>query len=172
LDFASKHAMVIIYMMHAVLFLCLGLSASSQAHEGHAHGSSASAGQPPPGHTAEIQALYEQNVKPIFERKCASCHSREVPPPWYAAIPGVGWLIDHDRSEAVEHLEISKGFPFGGHGSVVENFKEIEEVVEDGSMPIFLYRLMHPSSRLTAEEKDTILAWVKAGRDLSRDGAR
>jgi mono/diheme cytochrome c family protein len=107
-----------------------------------------------------IQEDYVRKIQPIFEKKCADCHSATAIPPWYAKIPIVSWIINSDRSEGQEHLEISKGFPFGGHGNVSEDLDSIKEEIEEGEMPTFLYKLVHPQSRITDAEKAAILDWV------------
>ena len=108
----------------------------------------------------KINALYRSSVKPIFQQKCMDCHSDQTKYPWYYRIPGLKQLLDKDIREGLEHLDISNDFPFGGHGSPQEDLEGIREVVENNSMPIFRYQVMHWKSRLTEEEKRTILNWV------------
>lgn len=109
---------------------------------------------------SEINQNYQSKIKTTFENKCAACHSKEALSPWYADIPGLHTFIENDRSEAKTHLEISKGFPFGGHGTPEEDLLAIKETTDEDEMPPFRYTLFHPSSRLTGEEKKTILFWV------------
>lgn len=140
------------------------------AHPGHHHGehtNSAKSEVPP-----DIKRVYEQInteyislMKPIFDNKCAACHSNSVSSPWYAKIPGVGWIIESDRSEAKEHLDFSNGFPFAGHGTPKEDLAAIKEVVHKGTMPTWLYSFFHPSSRLSRDEKEKILKWVEASEN-------
>jgi hypothetical protein len=70
---------------------------------------------------ADIDKSYNSTVEPIFINKCAPCHSLQVESPWYAKIPIVHWVVESDRTEAQKHLEISKGFPFEGHGTPKED---------------------------------------------------
>lgn len=84
--------------------------------------------------------------------------------PWYAGIPGLHQLIEGDRTEAKEHLEISKGFPFAGHGEPIEDLKAIEETAEKNTMPPGLFSLMHPSLRLTDEDKRKIIDWARGSQ--------
>lgn len=150
----------------AVTIFCMMLSVNAIAHEGHHHGAHSTQVKvndaKPDTQTfyKEIQVDYLKEIKPIFAQKCAACHSLESAAPWYASLPIAGWIVNSDRSEAKEHLEISKGFPFAGHGTPEEDLTAIKEEVTKGEMPTFLYRLFHPSSRLTDQEKMAILAWV------------
>lgn len=151
--------------------LTLAPSSASHAHEGHHHGghsTQAKASDAKPDLLSAyglIQTDYAKNIKPIFDQKCAACHSLESPAPWYAAVPLAGWLVQSDRSEAKEHLEISKGFPFAGHGTPEEDLTAIKEEVEKGEMPTFLYRMVHPSSRLTPQEKQAVISWVNSSQN-------
>ena len=46
--------------------------------------------------------------------------------------------------------------------TVVDNFDELIRVANDGDMPTWLYRTMHPSSRLSVEEKSILIRWAQA----------
>lgn len=149
-----------------VTILSIVLSLSAFAHEGRHHGTH-SAQAKESGAKLDVQAAYKniqadylKEIKPIFSHKCAACHSLESAAPWYAAVPLVGWIVNSDRSEAKEHLEISKGFPFAGHGTPEEDLTAIKDTVTKGEMPTFLYMLFHPASRLTDQEKAAILEWI------------
>lgn len=154
----------------ALITIALLANTSVFAHEGHHHGTHTQEAkekdsEPTVQKTyAEIQVEYLKSVKPIFDAKCAACHSTDVAAPWYAKVPLVGWIIESDRSEAKEHLEISKGFPFAGHGTPKEDLDAIEKVVSENDMPTFLYKLFHPSSKLTGEEKEALAKWAKSSR--------
>ncbi len=148
-------------------FLAFLFAANALAHMGHHHG--------PQGHShaaklsvtpkiakvyLSINQDYREKLAPIFEKKCAACHSAGAPSPWYSILPGLHQVIERDRREAKEHIEISGGFPFAGHGTPAEDIDAIQKAVADDSMPTVFYKLMHPSSRLSKEEKKTILLWA------------
>lgn len=61
---------------------------------------------------------------------------------------------------------MSNDFPFEGHGSPLEDLDAIEKTVNDGTMPPWNYRLMHPSSTLTDSEKSTVLRWIEESREI------
>jgi hypothetical protein len=149
----------------ATLFVSLAF-----AHEGHHHGphtSMAKSADAPP----ELKQIYEQidreyseSVRPIFENKCAACHSSLANAPWYASLPIVNWVVESDRSEAKVHLEISKGFPFQGHGTPDEDLDAIKEVAQKGTMPPTLYRWLHPKSDLNASDKEAVMKWIDSAK--------
>lgn len=98
-------------------------------------------------------------VKQIFLAACYDCHSYETKWPWYSYIAPVSWLIAHDVEEGREHLNFSQW----GRLTKEEQAKlrrEIWEEVEEGEMPLAIYTWIHPSARLSAEEKKIIEQWA------------
>jgi Haem-binding domain len=112
---------------------------------------------------------YAAAVAPIFERKCADCHTGHPRYLWYHALPIVKTLIDRDIADARADMDLSRGFPPIGTGTPVEYLGAIRDVLDDHSMPPLRYRLMHPGSTLTGAERATILAWIDRGEiELSK----
>jgi hypothetical protein len=70
-------------------------------------------------------------------------------------------MIDSDIAEARKHLDMSDGFPFGGHGKPADDLVAISEEVLEGEMPPMSYRFMHWSAKPTDSERDSIVAWVE-----------
>jgi hypothetical protein len=123
----------------------------------------ASAEPPAAGHLLRgLDRRYAAEVRPIFEHKCLDCHSGQTRYPWYYKIPGVRQLIDSDIREARGSLDMTDGFPFQGRGSPKEHLTEVRSVVEESSMPPFLYRVAHGAA-LTEEEKKIVLKWAADG---------
>lgn len=108
----------------------------------------------------EIGVEYEAKVQPIFQRACYDCHSNSTKYPWYYKIPGVKQLIDSDVAEAKEHLDMSQGFPFQGHGTPTEDLEAIIDTLKEGDMPPLKYKLMHPSAGLSEAEKTIVKDWA------------
>ena len=150
----------------AVFFLCFSVG----AHQGHEALKSKTPGEKTRPSTQEtyesINSSYMKIVKPIFEAKCLACHSSQTVPPWYSNIPGVKSLIEYDRKEAQEHLEMSQGFPFGGHGDPLSDLQAIADSVKQNSMPPLRYKLINWFSGLSSKERDLILRWASESHSL------
>lgn len=131
------------------------------AHETHHH-----AKTQPASTLAQVNERYFRSVKPIFHGKCFDCHSTSIHWPWYHSIPGIKQLLEKDAAEGRKHIDMSNDFPFEGHGSPLEDLDAIEKTVNDGTMPPWNYRLMHPSSTLTDSEKSTVLRWIEESREI------
>jgi hypothetical protein len=120
-----------------------------------------------------IGTAYKKDVRPIFKVSCFNCHSGSTRYPWYHKIPGIRGMIDGDIEEARMHLDLSKGFPFEGHGSPEEDLKAIRKVVEKGSMPPWNYRLMHWGSGLSKDERKTVKDWIdRSLKELESSGEK
>ncbi len=150
--------------MRTVLILFLFLAFPLEAHHGPHHGQgdkNARDAQRVKGVYAKINASYSQNVKAIIDAKCGDCHGGPPRLPWYYSIPGIKGLIDRDIHEAQVHLIFSNGFPFGGHGTPTEDLEELKSALEKDNMPPTRYRVLHPGSSPTDNEKNAILSWIE-----------
>lgn len=145
------------------------IAVSALAHKGEHHGDQKKEEEPVDASSLEAKLLqklneeYVANVKPIFQRSCMNCHSTNVDYPWYHILPGAKQLIDYDVTEAKVHLDMTKDFPFGGHGTPLEDLEAIQSSLEKGTMPPFRYRAMHWSSRIGTDDLGTIQTWIKTG---------
>jgi len=146
-----------------ILFGLTVLSASvSHAHKNHHHGQTQMAQESPIDSgtekaIADIAGHYADQIKPIFQNKCLNCHGGQTVYPWYYKIPVAKQLIDSDVKEASEHIDMSRGFPFGGHGNPKDDLEAVRDAVNENSMPPFRYWILHFNLRLTQEEKDKVV---------------
>ena len=115
---------------------------------------------------AEINETYLTNIKPIFEKKCNTCHGGPTQYPWYYKFPFAKDLIDSDIAEAKKHLDFSQNFPFKGHGTPKEDLAAIAKSINEGTMPPMRYWALHWGARLTEEEKKNIQAWIDSSLSL------
>jgi hypothetical protein len=72
-------------------------------------------------------------------------------------------MIDDDIKEGRKHLDMTDGFPFGGHGGPANDLEAIREELEEGEMPLLSYRMMHWGAKPSAAEKDSIYSWIDRG---------
>jgi hypothetical protein len=104
----------------------------------------------------------------IFRRACYDCHSNETRWPWYSNIAPVSWFLASDVHTGRKHLNFSL---WGKYASTrrSQSLDDIQDEISSGDMPLPAYLLLHPSARLTAAEKDTVLAWAR--REKQRIGS-
>lgn len=97
-----------------------------------------------------------RETRVIAQRACFDCHSNETRWPWYAWVAPISWLVQHDVSEAREHLNFSEW------DREQKDADEAAEVVEEGEMPLWYYLPAHPEARLTAGERAALAQGLRA----------
>lgn len=104
-------------------------------------------------------------TRDLMVRACYGCHSNEVEYPAYASIAPISWAIESHVAEGRSEVNYSEFAtdPGGADESV--------EVILDGSMPpaYFTRFGLHPEARLTAAERDILVAGLRATPGLSDD---
>ena len=104
-------------------------------------------------------------IHPILKNSCYDCHSNQTEYPWYYIIPGIRGMIDHDIEEGMEHVDMSDGFPFGGHASQFDQLREIKKVIEEDEMPLWYYRWMHWGSAVEGARRDSLFEWIESSME-------
>lgn len=104
-------------------------------------------------------------IATMIRNTCYDCHSHETKYPWYANVAPVSWILQNHIVEGREHLNFSKwGTPqaFGeGEEETGEAVEEIIETIQNGEMPLWDYKLMHPEARLNESQKTQLIAWFQ-----------
>lgn len=105
-----------------------------------------------------------ENVQGILKKSCFDCHSNQTEYPWYTYIQPVGWWMDSHVRKGKEELNFSE---FGSYSKrrQMSKLKSIAESIEDETMPLPSYALIHKKAKLSNEEKGLILNWVKNTRN-------
>ncbi len=113
-----------------------------------------------------INEDYIKTVKPIFQKSCFDCHGQNSKLPWYYNVPLIHGMMNQDMLDAKEHLDMTKDFPFGGHGKPLEDLKAILESIVERTMPPDSYRMMHWDAGLSESEKQVVLDWIARSEKL------
>lgn len=176
-DLYSKRAAV----AFAILITCfasVSFGHGNKSHETHHQNLETSLEKPGPVSEELLSAAlaatnqsYLQNVRVVLVRSCANCHSNKTIYPWYYAIPGIKQKIERDITEARKHLDLSNDFPFTGHGSPTADLEAIESSIYSEKMAPWSYRLMHPESVLSDEERLTVKSWVQSSLVLLKSSS-
>jgi hypothetical protein len=96
------------------------------------------------------------STRALAARACFDCHSNETRWPWYSRIAPVSWLVQRDVDVGRRTLNFSEwDRPYEESG-------ESAEAVLEGEMPPVLYLPLHPSARLSPEEKRSLANGLSA----------
>lgn len=87
------------------------------------------------------------STRALAARACFDCHSNETRWPWYSHVAPVSWLVQRDVD--VGRREVN----FSEWDRSYEEAGESAKTILEGEMPPATFLLLHPSARLSAEEK-------------------
>ena len=97
----------------------------------------------------------------IARTSCYSCHSNETEWPVYSYVAPMSWLVRHDVERGRDEFNFSDWNPDDADDAI--------EVIEDGSMPLDRYVLIHRDARLDAQERVTLVDALEAMSDDDHD---
>ena len=110
-------------------------------------------------------------VAAIFERSCNDCHSNETTWPWYSNVSPVSWFLKDHVEEGRQELSFSEWATYSKRKRE-RKLHEICRQVESGSMPLTSYLPLHPSARLSDEDKRRICEWTKLEEERQPEDPR
>jgi cytochrome c551/c552 len=108
---------------------------------------------------ARVHTLTPQ-VAAILHRSCYDCHSYRTVWPWYSKVAPVSWLLSNDVSEGRRHVNFSDWAQYTPQRAAAK-LRNICDQVEEGDMPLWYYRPMHPNTKLSAADRSAICAWTR-----------
>jgi hypothetical protein len=93
---------------------------------------------------------------------CYDCHSTLTDWKWYSNVAPFSWLIYADVQGGRETLDFSTWDKPQGDGA-----GDVVDAVRGGSMPPLQYKPLHSGARLSAAQRDQLIAGLQ--RSLARD---
>lgn len=103
------------------------------------------------------------HVQQVLDRSCKDCHSNRTEWPWYSQITPVNWYLADHIKEARHELSFSE-FESYSPKKKAKKLEELCEEVDEGHMPLREYTWLHPSSKLSAADRQTLCTWAKEMR--------
>ena len=103
----------------------------------------------------------------ILQAACYDCHSNKTNYPWYSNVQPFGWLLAKHIRQGKEELNFSE---FGSYSlrRQISKLNSIAKSVENGSMPLTSYTMMHKNARLSKNDKQLIIDWATKKKDSLR----
>jgi hypothetical protein len=92
-------------------------------------------------------------------RKCYDCHSNNTKYPWYFNIQPIGWWLAAHVHEGKEHLNFSEFRKYEAV-RVAHKLEDLEEVVDEKSMPLKAYTVFHENTEITRADEEAIKQWL------------
>lgn len=114
-----------------------------------------------PSKSENFVQIYQapENIRLILNNACYNCHSNHTVYPWYFNIQPVGWYLNSHITDAREALNLSE---FGNYSKRRRRSKifGMKNSIEDGTMPLMSYQIMHPEARLQDADKKLLINWL------------
>ena len=92
----------------------------------------------------------------IAKAACYDCHSNESHWPAYSYVAPMSWLVRKDVEDGRAKLN------FSTWGSGEQEAHDTADTVREGSMPPRKYTVLHPTAKLSAAEKQALIAALDA----------
>lgn len=107
-----------------------------------------------------------ENVQQIFKNACMDCHSNNTNYLWYHKIAPVSWLVNKHIIKGKKELNFSEWGKMDDYDKIGA-VEDIRQELEQKTMPLKQYVLMHRKAKLTDEDRAAVFAWLdKKGNEL------
>lgn len=107
-----------------------------------------------------------ENVQQLLEKACFDCHSNNTKYLWYDKIAPVSWLVSNHIIEGKKELNFSEWGKMDNYDKIGA-LEDIRQELDQKTMPLKQYVLLHHDAKLTDEDRAAIIAWIdKKGGEL------
>jgi hypothetical protein len=103
------------------------------------------------------------SVKSLVHTSCYDCHSNNTKYPWYTEIQPLGLWMNHHVEEGKAELNFAEFATYPAKKADHKLDEAIEEINE-GEMPISGYTFIHHDAKLSDEQRQAIVVWMKTIR--------
>ncbi len=118
--------------------------------------------------TQKMNDLSIQAMQVLATKGCQDCHEAGSPLPFYANVPFVKGMMQHDINSALNNFNIQPVLQAMVKGQPVNQvaLAKLDYVMAHNTMPIDKYQLIHwPSSHMSSADRQLVLAWIKQERE-------
>jgi hypothetical protein len=106
----------------------------------------------------------------VLNRSCRDCHSNATVWPWYTQIAPASWLMAYGVREGRKAINFSEWYAYPPEARRTLLAASCDDA-STGKMP-GPYTLLHPETRLSPQDIETICAAARHADTLATDGAR
>lgn len=99
-------------------------------------------------------------VAGILERSCSNCHSNRTKWPWYSHIAPISWMLNKHVAEGRKKLNFSN---WQTHPPTQNELSELCDAVDNKSMPLPGYTVLHPEAKLSKPDVKAVCDWTDSG---------
>ncbi len=104
------------------------------------------------------------SMNQVLRVACYDCHSNHTSYPWYTNIQPIGWILAGHIKKGKSNLNFSE-FNVYSTRKQLNKLKAIANQIEENEMPLKTYKLLHKKAKLSVEEKNLIVTWMRNKAD-------
>ena len=108
--------------------------------------------------------LVPEQVQGILEKSCYNCHSNNTDYPWYAYIQPLHWYLNDHIEAGKAELNFNE-FDSSSSRRKLNKLRAIANSIEDGTMPLPSYTLLHGNAVLSETEKALLMSWIEKSKE-------
>lgn len=112
--------------------------------------------------------LVPEQVQGILEKSCYNCHSNNTDYPWYAYIQPLHWYLNDHIEAGKAELNFNEFDSYSSRRKL-NKLRAIESSLEEGTMPLPSYSLIHRKAILSDAEKTLLLRWLESAKESLRN---
>ncbi|MCL1915570.1 MAG: cytochrome-c peroxidase [Desulfovibrionaceae bacterium] len=107
-----------------------------------------------------------QEVGALVRDRCMACHTMDYALPFYASIPGIKQIIERDYKDGLRAMDLRDEFGDTSMDRPVNEatLAKMEWVMINETMPPAKFAAVHWSSKISSQQRELILDWVKTTR--------
>jgi Haem-binding domain len=109
------------------------------------------------------------NVSAMFRAACYDCHSDETRWPWYSHVAPISWQVVQDVNDGRDQLNLSE-WP-DDPKRAWKRMENMSDEIDQGSMPLKKYTLIHKDARLTEAQRNELTQWLNDEVDTLKSQA-
>jgi hypothetical protein len=96
-------------------------------------------------------------TRTLAAKACFDCHSNLTTWPWYSNVAPVSWLVQRDVDGGRSQFNFSEW-----NKPQDVSIGDAVDAIRGGSMPPAIYKLMHPTARLSGSDNDALIKGLVA----------
>lgn len=112
------------------------------------------------------QEQLPENVQLTIQNACLDCHSNNTRYPFYDRIAPASWMVSKHITDGKKELNFSEWGTLDAYDKI-KALEDIRQELEQNTMPLKAYVVMHREAKLSEEQKSALYAWIdKKGEEL------
>jgi hypothetical protein len=120
-------------------------------------------GQVPATDFAKVYAM-PTPLQTLLQHACYDCHSNNTRYPWYVHTQPMAWIMARHIKNGKAMLNLSE---FGAYPTrrQASKLKDMAHTIQDNTMPLSSYTLMHKTANLSPSDKTLLINWMQSKSD-------